>query len=824
VVSPASAQTTITGTIKDASGTALASGTIIFTLSQEGIVTDPALLITPPVQCTITNGVIGTCSLRGNDEISPAGTFYRVRIISSGGRTFLPERRYTITGATWDIGTATPLASDTIAAQAYQIIQDEGTNLPQRQKLNFTGAGVSCVDNSGNARTDCTFSGGGGGADQTVREVDGAPAVVAAIEEFDQADGFVVTQPVSGTARVDLANVPDSVLAQITTASKVSGAALSLLGSVPAGAGDLPLANLTDGTGFLKGAGGAGTAAYAAIADGDLPASIARDSELHAQSHVLAGSDHTASGLTTGNVLRAAGASTFAWQAIQPGDLGAAYLDALGDLAAGLCSTGEILEDQGGSWACIATPASGGAHNVLSTTHTDAVTASVVLGDLLYGDATPNWNRLAGNTSTTKQFLTQTGNGSVSAAPAWSTIAAGDLPNHDVTCASNPCVDDAEIVAAIARDSEITLPNLGGGAAGANTYDFGGATALEVPNATTLPGTCTVGQVYHDTDAAVGARFFLCTALNTWTAFDNPFGSAVDIGELSFDPIEEAEFDTIAELNTQIADATIEVQANKNAVSGYAGLDGSSRIAKAQGHSATVYNDQANTYGAFKQDFSAATVEIPNAATLPGTCAVGEFFMDNNETPAGQQVYVCSAANTWSKVGDGGGGGGDTTKTHYIELDCSTPQSSANAGNSFWTVTGLTDWDAGHWEFVKDVDGKIYCTTTIPNTVAGTPAAAIVLAIAANATSGVTRLSVATNPPADGESLNPASLTNETAQDITVPATARLRKDVTFTLTNAPAALDLLIVEIFHEGAHANDTLAINTEVYKAWLKIDLTQ
>lgn len=50
------------------------------------------------------------------------------------------------------------------------------------------------------------------------------------------------------------------------------------------------------------------------------------------------------------------------------------------------------------------------------------------LGDLLYEDATPAAARLAGNTSATKKFLAQTGNGTISAAPGWGTIAAGDVP------------------------------------------------------------------------------------------------------------------------------------------------------------------------------------------------------------------------------------------------------------------------------------------------------------------------------------------------------------------------------------------------------------
>jgi len=48
---------------------------------------------------------------------------------------------------------------------------------------------------------------------------------------------------------------------------------------------------------------------------------IGDDAPHHPQSHVLSGPDHTESGLTVGHVLRATGATTFAWGAIQAGDL-----------------------------------------------------------------------------------------------------------------------------------------------------------------------------------------------------------------------------------------------------------------------------------------------------------------------------------------------------------------------------------------------------------------------------------------------------------------------------------------------------------------------
>ena len=48
-------------------------------------------------------------------------------------------------------------------AGGYVTIGDEGSSLTARGVLNFTGAGVTCADNSGASRTDCTIAGGGGG-------------------------------------------------------------------------------------------------------------------------------------------------------------------------------------------------------------------------------------------------------------------------------------------------------------------------------------------------------------------------------------------------------------------------------------------------------------------------------------------------------------------------------------------------------------------------------------------------------------------------------------------------------------------------------------
>jgi len=72
--------------------------------------------------------------------------------------------------------------------------------------------------------------------------------------------------------------------------------------------------------------------------------------------------------------------------------------------------------------------ASGGMANPMTT-----------LGDIIYENATPAATRLAGNITSGLQFLVQTGTGSLSAAPAWHTLATGDVPtlNQNTTGTAN---------------------------------------------------------------------------------------------------------------------------------------------------------------------------------------------------------------------------------------------------------------------------------------------------------------------------------------------------------------------------------------------------
>jgi len=89
-------------------------------------------------------------------------------------------------------------------------------------------------------------------------------------------------------------------------------------------------------------------------------------------------------------------------------------------------------------------PSSPSTVDLYSLAHTTAggggfTSPMTTLGDMIFENATPAAARLPGNTTAAKNFLTQTGTGSVSAVPAWGTIAAADVPGVDgVTVTGTP--------------------------------------------------------------------------------------------------------------------------------------------------------------------------------------------------------------------------------------------------------------------------------------------------------------------------------------------------------------------------------------------------
>lgn len=101
--------------------------------------------------------------------------------------------------------------------------------------------------------------------------------------------------------------------------------------------------------------------------------------------------------------------------------------------------------------------AQGGTGQTTALAAFNGLSPTTTLGDMLSNDGT-NDIRIAGNTTTTKKFLTQTGTGSASAAPGWNTIVAGDVPTL------NQSTTGSAASAASCTGNAATATNLAGGA------------------------------------------------------------------------------------------------------------------------------------------------------------------------------------------------------------------------------------------------------------------------------------------------------------------------------------------------------------------------
>jgi hypothetical protein len=80
----------------------------------------------------------------------------------------------------------------------------------------------------------------------------------------------------------------------------------------------------------------------------------------------------------------------------------------------------------------------------LAETRGGTAQSTYTLGDTLYSSAANTLSKLAGNITTTKQYLSQTGTGAVSASPAWSTVDGGDITGAALTK-----VDDTNVTMAL---------------------------------------------------------------------------------------------------------------------------------------------------------------------------------------------------------------------------------------------------------------------------------------------------------------------------------------------------------------------------------------
>lgn len=218
---------------------------------------------------------------------------------------------------------------------------------------------------------------------------------------------------------------------------------------------------------------------------------------------------------------------------------------------------------------------------------------------------------------------------------------------------------------------------------------------------TTLPSTCVTGQGFFKSNATAGQNIYLCTATDTWSQISTGALNSTQLGfyeaDFSGDPITITNATHGLQACPALVSVALDDGTNYNygepwddwscvkstytvtidfpsSTSGHYWLiRGSGALAGGLPNQLQV-NVAGTIGGVGGTTVSGTTISmtgllnlisgrliIPHGPTKPATCTVGEKFMDDDETPAGQQEYICSATDTWSKVGDGGSGGGGGT-------------------------------------------------------------------------------------------------------------------------------------------------------------------
>ncbi len=226
-------------------------------------------------------------------------------------------------------------------------------------------------------------------------------------------------------------------------------------------------------------------------------------------------------------------------------------------------------------------------------------------------------------------YITKTANGTLSAEQALGSLATGcvGVTTTTGTLASRTLTGTA---------NQITVTN----------GDCSAAPTFSIPTNPTLPGT-TTGTFSGNLTGNVTGNASTATALAA-----NPSDCAAN------------NFATTIAANGDLTCAQPSITAGVSGlgtgVSTFLATPSSANLATAvtgeTGSGALVFGTAPTLTGATVT----TSLNIPNSTSRPGTCAVGDIYMDTDAT-SGQRLYLCESTNTWALQGDGGGVGGGSS-------------------------------------------------------------------------------------------------------------------------------------------------------------------
>jgi hypothetical protein len=480
--------------------------------------------------CTTTTSA-GTfaAALYANSTITPAGTSYSAR--------FQPAK-----GAAWS-EVWTVEAADTKLYQIRATAVPSPTVMFQPSQLAAGGASNgNCLVYDGTTWEPAACASGGGSGTVTsvaatvpsILAVTGSPITTSgtlAISLATQTANQVFAGPTSGGAATPTfralvsADIPAN--AANTSGNAATATALAANGT-NCTAGSYPLG--VDASGNAEGctvaSGGGGTVSSVSVTTANgVSGSVANATTTPAITLTLGAitpSSVAAVGTVTGSNL--SGTNTGDQTTIS-GNAGTAT--ALAANGAN-CSAGQFplgVDASGAAENCTALPTTiaGTANQITASASTGAITLSIPTSPTLPGTTTGTFSgNLTGNVTgnVSGSSGSTTGNAATATALAanGANCSAGNFPlGVDASGASETCTalpttisGTANEITASASTGAVTLSL-------PSTVNLSSKT-LRVPNGIFLPGACTVGDSYMDTDATTGSRWYLCESTNTWVA------------------------------------------------------------------------------------------------------------------------------------------------------------------------------------------------------------------------------------------------------------------------------------------------------------------
>ncbi len=245
------------------------------------------------------------------------------------------------------------------------------------------------------------------------------------------------------------------------------------------------------------------------------------------------------------------------------------------------------------------------------------------------------------------------------------------------------------VALALASYGQTTQINL---ATQGKNIDFTGAPFTRpVKTGTALTATCSIGDLFFKTDAAAGQNLYACTAVNTWTPQSS---SAVGLGDPGSNGLVlrtgvNATSAVGAPVGAIVGTSDTQTLTNKSidaseinggVLSGARLPALSGDVSTSAGTTTTTLATVNSTPGAYGDATHAvqltvdakgritavsqvgitggggASIASGALASIPSSCSVGTLYFATDQ-PAGQQIYTCSAANTYTQQVNLGGSG-----------------------------------------------------------------------------------------------------------------------------------------------------------------------